>query len=220
MRISNRNRQAGLVGLVIGLCLFTLTPTTSLGAVNVDYHWAPAPLWDALGNPFSPAVAYEIWLAVDHGVENIIATVSDTNYALSAEPGKTYNLCVRGIDAEGNTGPMGPDSEDYVVWPVEVVPAPESLAGLGSAYPNPFNPRTTITFQVPEDLTGNTSLSLEIFDMRGRLVRRYTPDRSPGAHTVTWEGIDGQGTAMPSGIYVARYICGAVTATLKMTLVR
>ena len=219
MSLSNRNLPLHFVNLVVGLCLFTLAPSTSLGATEMSFRWSPSPLWDESGEALAPAVAYEVWLSVDHGISNLVATVPGTTYTVSADPGKTYNLSVRGVCAEGHQGPMSLPSDDCVAPSASTVAA-EWSAGLASAYPNPFNPRTAITFHVPGDLTDNTPLSLEIFDMRGRLVRRFTPDRSPGTHSVIWNGVDTHGAAMPSGIYVARYLCGAVSAALKITLVR
>jgi hypothetical protein len=64
--------------------------------------------------------------------------------------------------------------------------------------PNPFNPRTTIAYEIP----ARGPVQLKIFDVRGRLVRTLV-DRleSPGSHQVMWSGDDDQGRAIGSGVY-------------------
>ena len=89
-------------------------------------------------------------------------------------------------------------------------PLPQSLAL--SAYPNPFNPVTTLTLHVPR-----TGLArLDVYDITGRLVRTLN-DRvlSAGEHTFTLNA-----ASLSSGIYFARLQCGAQTASCKIALVR
>ncbi len=70
-----------------------------------------------------------------------------------------------------------------------------------SNYPNPFNPVTTPAFYVPDE----GRVRLDVFDLRGRLVRQLV-DRhmSEGDHEVQWDGADGQGAMVGSGVYFAR----------------
>jgi hypothetical protein len=95
-------------------------------------------------------------------------------------------------------------------------PVPE-MARLVSVSPNPFNPRTTITFNVDRD----QRVKLVVHDVRGRQVRRLASEVFPqGDHTVSWNGNDDDGRAMPSGIYLARLNAETGVQTRKMMLVR
>ena len=98
-------------------------------------------------------------------------------------------------------------------------PAPDMPASprLLEAFPNPFNPRTGIGFDL--DNPGNCRLT--IFDLRGREVAVLAEGRlAAGHHTAVWNGIDSRGRAMPSGIYLASLRAGSFSATRKLTLAR
>lgn len=88
---------------------------------------------------------------------------------------------------------------------------------LESIYPNPFNPRTTIAFELAE--TG--PIELAIFDLRGRLVRVIEAGlRSTGRHQVTWDGMDNGGRAVPAGTYFCRLNATQGSQIRNLTLVR
>lgn len=92
------------------------------------------------------------------------------------------------------------------------------ISHLGQAYPNPFNPQTSISFSLAEA----GSVDLEVFDLKGRLVRRLVSreQRAAGTHQVSWNGQDQQGHEVSSGIYLYRLKTEAVEETRRMTLVR
>ncbi len=72
---------------------------------------------------------------------------------------------------------------------------------LGANHPNPFNPLTVIPVSTP----AASRLRLEIFDARGRLVRRLADEVfAAGEHQVRWDGQDEAGRASPSGVYFVR----------------
>ena len=72
---------------------------------------------------------------------------------------------------------------------------------LDRAYPNPFNPSTTIEFALAH--AGPTRL--EVFDLNGRLVRTLVNENlGSGRHTATWQGRDRLGRAVASGAYLYR----------------
>ncbi|MBK8165139.1 MAG: hypothetical protein IPK64_04130 [bacterium] len=85
------------------------------------------------------------------------------------------------------------------------------------AAPNPFNPRTGITFSLP----AAGPVRLDIYDIRGRLVRVLDEgERVAGPHTVVWDGCDAAGQPAPSGTYLCRLRAGEQGATGKLMLVR
>ncbi|MCL2062831.1 MAG: T9SS type A sorting domain-containing protein [Candidatus Cloacimonetes bacterium] len=69
---------------------------------------------------------------------------------------------------------------------------------LGNNYPNPFNPNTTIYFELSQD----AHVSLDIFNIRGQMIKSLTNQRfEAGRHTLQWDGIDFQGNSASSGVY-------------------
>jgi beta-glucanase (GH16 family) len=96
-------------------------------------------------------------------------------------------------------------------------PVPENFA-LHPCYPNPFNPSTTITFDLPREEPAR----LRIFDVSGRLVDVLLDDQAaaPGRHEVVWRGRDLSGRAVPAGIYLYRLEAGSQVVTKRMTLLK
>ncbi|MBK7049167.1 MAG: right-handed parallel beta-helix repeat-containing protein [bacterium] len=96
-------------------------------------------------------------------------------------------------------------------------PTPSVMLGRGSVYPNPFNPQTTIRFQLPT--AGRAQL--QIFDLAGRLVRTLVDDNlDAGGHEAVWDGRDAAGRDVGSGSYLARLECGGKVETARLGLVR
>jgi len=84
-------------------------------------------------------------------------------------------------------------------------------------YPNPFNPMTTLRFEIPRDGV----VRLEIFDARGRRVSLLTDETLiAGTHEVVWKGCDDAGRDQTSGVYYSRLTCGDTVCTGRLTLLR
>lgn len=95
------------------------------------------------------------------------------------------------------------------------LPAPMAVAL--SASPNPFNPRVSIRFSLPE--AGH--VQLQVFDLRGRLVRTLMDQQhAQGTDTVLWQGDDDQGRALASGVYQLRLTAAGSLAETRVTLLR
>ena len=96
-------------------------------------------------------------------------------------------------------------------------PLPTAAALDLTAAPNPFNPLTVLSFEMPT--AGR--VSLEILDVRGRRVARPIDGELPaGPQTVRWEARDQAGRALPSGVYLARLTTPDSGAVMKLTLAR
>ncbi len=89
---------------------------------------------------------------------------------------------------------------------------------LADAYPNPFNPTTTIAYE----LKTPSSVDLRVFDLSGRLVRvlRAGAREIAGPHEVVWDGTDATGRSVASGTYIYRLQAGEYRQTKAMTLVK
>ncbi len=100
------------------------------------------------------------------------------------------------------------------------VDVPSGLAtrmALHDSRPNPFNPQTTIAFDLPAE----TAVSLRVYDVRGALVRTLVDADLPrGSHQATWDGRDASGRGMASGSYSARLEAGGRVEAVWMALVR
>ncbi|MCP4546377.1 MAG: hypothetical protein GY835_07920 [bacterium] len=94
--------------------------------------------------------------------------------------------------------------------------APRGLR-LATPFPNPFNPSVKLTFT----LSDRQRLVAEIFDVRGRRVKRLADGVfNRGDGELTWDGRDDRGHNLPSGLYFARLEAGGSVATRKLTLLK
>jgi len=90
--------------------------------------------------------------------------------------------------------------------------------GLRQNVPNPFNPVTTIVYEIP---AGGAEVSVEIFDVAGRHVATLVDGFEPeGIRQVTWNGLDNAGQKLPSGVYFYRLVGSEFQAMEKMLLLK
>jgi len=84
-------------------------------------------------------------------------------------------------------------------------------------HPNPFNPTTTICFE----LHTQTPVRVQVYNVAGALVSTLV-DRvfAAGRHSSNWDGTDDRGQAMPSGVYLYRFTAGDHLETRRMLLMR
>lgn len=84
-------------------------------------------------------------------------------------------------------------------------------------YPNPFNPSTTISF----DLASEAEVSVSVYNLKGQKVKQLVNDQlSAGQHTVEWSGRDNNNKSVASGIYFYRISTGKDTDMRKMLLLK
>ncbi|MFH1844266.1 MAG: FlgD immunoglobulin-like domain containing protein [bacterium] len=90
-------------------------------------------------------------------------------------------------------------------------------AVLQQNFPNPFNPVTTIEFELPAP----TVVKLSIHDLAGRHVATLLDGlEAAGAHSLVWNGRDGSGRTVGSGVYYYRLDSAELTLTRKMVLTK
>ena len=88
---------------------------------------------------------------------------------------------------------------------------------MAGAYPNPFNPQTTVAFELARD----DHARVLIYDLQGRLIRRLVDQSlAAGRHTAVWEGRDDSGRSVASGIYFARLEAESGGGMTKLVLVK
>ncbi len=161
-------------------------------------------MWDgAIEAASTPGSKGDLW-TVDNGVTMVGIWVDDRT--------GTPDVYAQNVNTDGTLGPT-------VVAIVDDPSSPAVPAAFAArpAYPNPFNPRTTIAFDLPRA----TAVSLRIFAASGARVGELVDGVLPaGAHTATWNGTDPNGRRLPSGVYYYHLVAGPRTVTGAMTLVK
>ena len=88
---------------------------------------------------------------------------------------------------------------------------------LGRNFPNPFNSRTGIEYEIPDI----AMVELTIYNMLGQHVRTLINEiKSPGTYHVTWEGQDDTGRTVNSGLYLCRMRSGNHVQTRKLLFIK
>jgi hypothetical protein len=101
--------------------------------------------------------------------------------------------------------------------PILTVDALPTTFVLYPAHPNPFNPRTSISFYAPRE----SDTSLRVYDLLGRIVYTLVSKRiDAGYHTVTWNGIDDDGRPVGSGVYLVEMRAQQWRQIQKITLLK
>lgn len=135
-------------------------------------------------------------------------------------PDDDFGGVERPIDGDGNgtaTADMGAWEEAGPASPVDdVAELPTSL--FLRNHPNPFNPSTTIAFDLPREI----SVSLRIYDLSGQLVTVLVENQvaQRGTNEFVWRGRDQAGRAAPAGVYFYRLEAGDYIETKRMTLLK
>ncbi|GEM_PF-3452911 len=88
---------------------------------------------------------------------------------------------------------------------------------LNANYPNPFNPATTVSFELPQA----SPVRIEIFNVLGQKVRTLIDGyKEAGRHDIQWNGTDAAGHQVSSGIYFCRMTAGEYNHTIKMMMMK
>ncbi len=97
-----------------------------------------------------------------------------------------------------------------------VNPVPQKVI-LHPNYPNPFNPSTTIRYELKQA----SKVTLKIYNLLGQEVRTLVnAQKSSGVHSVIWDGKNSHGQKVTSGVYFYRLQAGDFVKTRKMVLVK
>ncbi|MEJ2506666.1 MAG: lamin tail domain-containing protein, partial [Ignavibacteriaceae bacterium] len=95
----------------------------------------------------------------------------------------------------------------------EFIPKDFSL----TAYPNPFNPSTTIRYQIPE----LNNVHIEIFDLLGkRIWFKNMGEQQAGKYEIHWNGTNQNGVNVSSGMYLLRIESGTLNQNYKLMLIK
>jgi hypothetical protein len=185
----------------------------------------------AIGNPNNPAIYYDIYTLAGYSGGVDVCLKYDEN----SIPGPEANLVLlhyensmwRNVTTSrdlvnnmicGHVTTLSP----FVIGAVTTTgvndePIPNRFALHGNV-PNPFNPTTTIRYDVPR---GGADVNITVYDVSGRLVRELVNEhRAPGNWSVEWNGEDDRGARVASGVYFYRMRAGEFVETRKMVLLK
>ncbi len=185
-----------------------------------------------------PFVAYGVTSELTIADPNVIIIEADETYGdieedatvngsggrfildVDVVPGSTLAFVQTFTDAEGAVivdtvyvpvGAVGIEGDD------RGLPRPTATV-LHQNQPNPFNPRTILTFDVETD---EQIVQLRIFDLSGREVKSLVDGpKAAGHHRVVWDGTNAQGLSLPSGVYLYRLTTGKSSQTRRMLLLK
>ncbi len=208
---ADRGLHGGPTAEQVGPSLVSgLAGTTTAGVVSLT--------WEANTDAVTYAV-YRDSSAVFVPASGLVCTTvtAPTRQCEDTPPTGDWYYVVCAVDADGHTGGF---SERYEatgdVTAVTEDGLPQALA-ISRVSPNPFNPRTTVAFDLPS--TGRALL--QVFDVRGRLVRTLHEGTLPaGRHEATWTGVDGRGRTAAAGVYFVRLDDGHRAVTVKAVLAK
>ncbi|MCK4640907.1 MAG: T9SS type A sorting domain-containing protein [Candidatus Marinimicrobia bacterium] len=125
--------------------------------------------------------------------------------------GVKYRYKLEDVDYSGNTKLHGPVS----ATPIKKA-APKEFR-LYPNYPNPFNPFTTISYDLPDD----GFVELSVYNMRGEKVATLMQgNQEAGSYRMNWDGTSQSGDMVASGIYFLRIASGSYSRTSKIVFIR
>ena len=108
----------------------------------------------------------------------------------------------------------------FGTWPEDIPDAADPVpahTAFDGAYPNPFNPSTTLRFA----LATPEHARLDVYDLAGRRLRTLVDADLPAAeHEAVWDGRDDRGSVLPSGVYFARLTAGGFRSSQKLMLLK
>ena len=129
------------------------------------------------------------------------------NWVLTSEIGEEYIL-----DGVGET--TVPSAERFLLKRKPVIPI---TFALHKNFPNPFNPITTLRYDLPSDAL----VTLSIYDMLGKeITQLVNTNQQAGFKSVQWDATDSMGKSVSAGVYLYQIQAGEFVQTKKMVLLK
>ena len=134
---------------------------------------------------------------------------STNNFSNGETTVSLSNLILAGINGTAVEAPSNSNYDLNVGLPTET--------SLEKNYPNPFNPSTSIPFQLKEA----GYVSLKVYDMSGSLVKTLASEtKDAGSYEVIWNGLNNDGQQVASGQYILQMSAPNYSNTLQMTFIK
>ena len=177
--------------------------------------------------PKPPAGGFDVrfkdgWrLMKDYGEVEVMPTTETLNitYDIMLNAGEHHNWVLTATNGEeyildGSGEIVVPSAERFILERKTVVPATFTLH---QNFPNPFNPITTIRYDLPSDAL----VTLSIYDMLGRKITQLVnTTQDAGFKSVQWDATDSMGREVSAGVYLYQIQTGEFIQTKKMVLLK
>lgn len=227
--LPNSDGAGGDQTLPIELTSFTV----SAGDGYVTLNWTTASESDNLGYAILRGLTNEgTYEELDSYVNNNTLkgagnSSSSRNYKYvdnSVMNGITYwyklvDVDINGIRTEHGPTHATPRADDIQIDPVDGnIPL---IFDLFQNFPNPFNPSTTISFDIPELKDGFMNARVIIYDMLGQKIKTLLKSTVEAGHfELEWDGTNELNQLVPSGVYIYQFQSDLFYASKKMVLMR
>jgi len=162
-------------------------------------------------------------LSAAEKIPSLIAPVNSSHGASyefidrEIQSGTTYYYWLQSIEMDGSSDFHGPVSVTVNEGGNITPPAIITETRLLNAYPNPFNPTTTLCYTLKE----RGQAKIEIYNVRGQLIRSFMPaPQDKGYYQIIWDGKDLNGTQASSGVYYVRMTCGKYVSSQRIVLMK
>ncbi len=145
----------------------------------------------------------DVEVIVPPGATHLFVTAYDTGYWDNTDPNGDFAIRLTVVHSDLTDAPPGEFHQ---------------RSCLKQNVPNPFNPQTTIAFDLPH----KGAVSVQVLDVAGRIVKKLIEGEvySNGRHEVVWNGRDDAGRQVASGTYFYRLEAGSYSETKRMVLVK
>jgi hypothetical protein len=203
-----------------GLLMLRLPSSSDYAAVHVSIHYTAGIMLPGTGTEAydagSPITLRRSW--PEQGIAELsVAALPGQGLPLEICLGRLENshgtrettVSLQLVTRDGNT--ISGNVPDMSIEPLPPTPT------LHEAFPNPFNPATTLRYDLPKGAT----VHLMVYDLQGRTIADLVDDYvESGYHEIKWDGRAADGRSLPSGIYIARLTAPGYSKCIKMVLLK
>jgi len=200
---------------VLGQIVYALLPVTYTVSGRIVRGATPAPVAEAvvsLPHSTNAELSPEPVTTDGSGVFSFVVVAGE--YSLTIQY-LTHALITHGV--------INVDDDNVTLGDIDITALSEvdnvtpSVTGLRENYPNPFNPTTTIAF----DMARSGYVDIDIYNIRGQKVRSLVSgEYGAGTYSVVWNGDDATGRAVGSGMYFYRMTTAGYSKVNKMVLLK
>ncbi len=200
-----------------GYSVDNLAPGAPLSLAGIVVEGEAQLTWEASGYLDEDLAHYVIYRGHPSGfpldTQHEVATSPTPNYSGPTAPDAPYYR-ITAKDAHGN---QSPGSNVLELVTATDTPLPINTFALHANHPNPFNPKTIISFDLPQD----SPVSLTVFTLTGaKVATLINRTLQSGHHTATWQGRDEMNRNVAAGIYLYQLKAGNSHQTRPMVLIR
>ena len=201
------------------LNFITLSPENNATGVGTEVQF----VWNATTDPDPIETIHYQLIYTDNWDDSASYVFSelleDTTLTVMLEDNSQYYWGVVAMDSDGfmiGSNNNTPNTLVIGTLSIDEDLIPEVFA-LHQNFPNPFNPVTTIRYDVPFE----SNVHIQIFDILGRKVSTLVNEyQTPGFKSIVWNGLDQTGSPVGAGVYFYIIDAGSFHQTKKMILLK